>query len=443
MTGSSRTLIVKKNILYSLALKGISVAISIAYVPVLLEYLDTETYGVWLTIATITQWIGFFDLGIGQGLRNRLAEAIALDDKISAKELVSTTYALVIIIFSILAVLFTMVVQLLPWQNILNTQMLSNEELTFTITVMSVLLCFNFILNVLKYILFAQQKSAYSNSLDPISQLIAFAIIFYLVSTNQQSSLLLLSFILTGRLVFVLLLASIIFYNSDRNKHLRPSWNYVDFKRSKDLLSLGLTFFFIQISGLLIYASSNFIIIQVIGPKFVTDYQVVYKLFFVPIMLYGVFATPLWSSVTDAFTLGDFRWLSNTLKKLNKISVFIVGMTIVLAIFSEQVLNIWVGGKIKIDSYSIIAFAVYTIITLILTPYTQFINGFGKLRASLVLVIVQTIIYLPLAIYLTFSLDSVLGIIISQILVQLSSLILEYYQVNKILNKTAIGIWND
>lgn len=59
--------------------KGVSMVLSLVYVPIVLNYLGDYKYGVWASILSILSWISYFDLGIGNGLRNRLSEAIASD----------------------------------------------------------------------------------------------------------------------------------------------------------------------------------------------------------------------------------------------------------------------------------------------------------------------------------------------------------------------------
>jgi len=54
--GNSRTVKAKKQILYSFFLKAISVVIGLMFVPLLLNYLDAERYGIWLTLTSIVGW---------------------------------------------------------------------------------------------------------------------------------------------------------------------------------------------------------------------------------------------------------------------------------------------------------------------------------------------------------------------------------------------------
>ena len=68
----------KRHIIYSFGIQGLSILIGLLYVPLLLNYLTQEKYGIWLTLTSILGWFSYFDIGLGNGLRNKLAESIAL-----------------------------------------------------------------------------------------------------------------------------------------------------------------------------------------------------------------------------------------------------------------------------------------------------------------------------------------------------------------------------
>src|ERR1700761_9345113 len=93
--GHARTAKANKNIIYSFLIKGLSIGCPFALVSLTLHYLDKERYGIWLTMASIVGWFSFFDVGIGNGLRNKLSEALAKGDTALAKIYVSTSYACV------------------------------------------------------------------------------------------------------------------------------------------------------------------------------------------------------------------------------------------------------------------------------------------------------------------------------------------------------------
>ena len=89
---SSRTKNITKHVLLSALYKGGHILATFLLVPLTIDFLDTENYGIWLTLSSFIAWFSFFDIGLGNGLRNKFAEAKAKDDLELAKGYVSTAY---------------------------------------------------------------------------------------------------------------------------------------------------------------------------------------------------------------------------------------------------------------------------------------------------------------------------------------------------------------
>ena len=106
LQGDKRTVKAKKNILASILLKGIDSLVYLLLVPVTLGYLNSYEYGIWLTLNSILMWVNSFDIGLGNGLRNRLAEAVAKNDLSLGRIYVSTTFFMLIFLMSGVLILF-------------------------------------------------------------------------------------------------------------------------------------------------------------------------------------------------------------------------------------------------------------------------------------------------------------------------------------------------
>ena len=57
--GHERSIKAKKNILFAIFIKGISIAISLVLVPLTMHYVNPTQYGIWLTLSSIIGWFGF------------------------------------------------------------------------------------------------------------------------------------------------------------------------------------------------------------------------------------------------------------------------------------------------------------------------------------------------------------------------------------------------
>ena len=105
-TPDKRTALMKKNIIGAFVLKGASIIISFVAVPMTLGYLTSFEYGVWLTLSSILHWLDFFDVGLANGLRNKLTESIAKEDFHIGQIYVSTTFCFLFLITGVAFILF-------------------------------------------------------------------------------------------------------------------------------------------------------------------------------------------------------------------------------------------------------------------------------------------------------------------------------------------------
>ena len=58
------------------ACRAVSMLASFLSLPLMISYLGQEQFGVWSTLITVMSWIVFFDLGIGNGLRNKVTQSL-------------------------------------------------------------------------------------------------------------------------------------------------------------------------------------------------------------------------------------------------------------------------------------------------------------------------------------------------------------------------------
>ena len=88
----------RNNILLSSFVKIAGLCVSFLIVPITLTYLAPEQYGIWMTLSSILFWFSFFDVGLGNGMRNYLAQAIAEKNYEKGQTYLSTTLILLSVI---------------------------------------------------------------------------------------------------------------------------------------------------------------------------------------------------------------------------------------------------------------------------------------------------------------------------------------------------------
>lgn len=84
--------ILKKQVSFGMIYKILSMCLSYISIPLFLKYLGQQDYGLWMTIFSIVSWVYTFDLGIGNGLKNKLTESLTKKNYNEAREYITTGY---------------------------------------------------------------------------------------------------------------------------------------------------------------------------------------------------------------------------------------------------------------------------------------------------------------------------------------------------------------
>lgn len=440
-SGSMRTANLKKNVLASYFIKAISILLGLVRVPLLLTYLDSEKYGVWLTIASMVMWIQHFDLGLGHGLRNKFAEAWALGDKIRARGLVSTAYLSMSILMLFTTIVIVIISFFIDWNSLLNVYSISAIELRNTVIFSILMFTSRFVFQLISVLLKAIQKPAISDAFLPIESALSLIIIVILTYSPIQNSLFYASVALSITPVFVLMLATFYFFKKQL-KEYAPSLDYYNIRYLKDIYSLGAKFFVTQMCGLVLFGSTNFVISNVINPSEVTVYNIARHYYEMPIIFFTMILTPFWSAITEAYVKDDFEWIRRSMSILMKIAtLFSVGL-IFMGVISNFAFHLWVGDRIVVPMQLTIAFVLYNISVLYMAPYNYFLNGVGKLNLGLWICVFKILLFFPTVIFFIRH-CGVVGVLIGLFLINmLPNIIFDILRYRKIINRTAVGIWN-
>lgn len=436
--GNTRTVAVKKNVIYSLLLKGISIIVSFALVPLTIGYVSSDLYGVWLTISSIQAWITFLDVGFSQGLKNKLTEAIAKDQWEKGRKLVSTTYLLMVLIFVPTCIVIELLIPFINWCNLLNVSSLHSENIKYALHIMVFLCSVQMIVNVLVSVIAAFQKVALSNSFIVIGNILALIIIAIIRNTTPPS-LVSLCFSLGLMPLVVTIIASFYFYCKDF-KRISPSFHHVDLSLTKDLWNLGYRFFLINIQVVVLYQSTNILISNISNPNEVTTYNIAYKLLSSAMMVYTIITAPLWPAYTDAYVKNDFLWMKNMRSKMIKILIASVGLCFMLALCSKSIYSLWINDQVQVPWTMTGFVALYVSVYCWMNLNGTLIIGMGKLKIQTILVTAGMVIHIPLSLFLSRYIGAY-GVLVSLIFINMVYAIVLHIQVAKLLNNKASGIW--
>jgi O-antigen/teichoic acid export membrane protein len=438
--GHIRSVKAKKNIFASFGFSGLSILVSFLLVPLTLAYLSPIKYGIWLTLSSVVAWFNFFDIGLGNGLRNKLTEAFAVNDDTLAKVYVSTTYAVLILVSIGLLAILLILNRYLNWSSIFNSPPEMSYEINMVVIIVFTLFSFRFVLRTIGVIFTADQLPAYNRAITSIGNILALFGI-YILTKHSTENLLYISIVYSSAPVIVWTAFSILFFNG-KYKFIKPSIKSVNIKYIRPLASLGIKFFILQIATVVIFSTDNIIIAKILGPEEVTSYNIAFKYFSLSILLFTIIVSPYWSAITDAATKNDNMWIANSIKSLFKIwSVLVIGILLML-IVSQRFYFFWIGSAVTIPLMLSCFMAVYAIIITFSSILSSFLNGVGIIKIQMFVGIIQMIINVPISIYFAKYLQlGNAGVILGTCATLIIGVIIYPIQYHKYINNTAKGIW--
>lgn len=437
--GSERTVKAKRNVLLMLLYKGGNILIGLLLVPMTINYVDSENYGIWLTLSSMVAWMNFFDIGLNNGLKNKLAEALAINDYTLGKKYVSTTYAILSLIFVPLMIILLFIVPFIDWPSLLNLSPQYGQSLVAALCILVAYFCLNTIFSTINMVMMANQQPADASLRNLIQQAASLAVIWILTLTTQGSLVKLCIALCTVPLVIVLLFNFTLF----RGKYheVAPSLKAIDFHVAPDLMKLGVQFFIIQIAGVIQWQMANFLIIRYFGAVSVTEYNIAYKYLSVLYMVWSIMLTPIWAATTDALAKGEYVWIQHTISKFLKVFVLFIIFGFFMVAISPWIYDIWIGDKVTIPLLLSAAVLIYNLTIMYGGIFISILNGCGILKVQMYACIISPFIYLSVFFLCTKSLNiGIYSIIIASIIANFNGLLLAPIQCRHLLqnNKSKI-----
>lgn len=372
-----------------------AVLASFVAMPITVNYLGAELFGVWATMLSIISWVMFFDFGIGNGLKNKLSESLAVGDNRSAAQYISTAYGLVACVSIVLLSISVLIALYIPWQKVFNSLAVDENQLRNAVVALVCLTFLHFWLGLINQVYHGLQKS----SSVVFGQFIASAlslILIYLLDLLFRTSIVYMAVVYGISLVFSNALITWIFFRG--HIQFRPNYRLFDTFKIRPLFSLSSKFFLLQLAVLIIFLSDRILITQLIGPTEVTPYEVLFKLFGVLTILHVMILSPLWPAYSDAYAKSDFEWIRSQLRKQISISIVFIFSAVALAVVGPIVVKFWLDLKIDIAHRVYAYFALIIVLSTWSNVFAYFVNAIGRLDLQLYSSIFAALINVPLSI---------------------------------------------
>lgn len=437
-TGDQRSALLVKNVLASFVVKGWASLVVLLMIPVTLKCLGNYQNGVWLTISSMLVWIDQFDVGLGNGLRNKLTSYMAQGKCDEARRMVTSTFLMLVLIIAVVLPALLLAVNTVNLYTVLNVEPGLIPELRVAVTTAVVLVCFTFVLKFIGNVYMGMQMPAVSNGLIALGQTLALVSTLLLLALDKATFLMVVA-VNTGCPFVVYLLA---YPYTFRIKYpfLCPARRFVDWKAVKELGNVGVCFFWLQIAAVLQFMSSNILISNLYTPELVTPYQVAYRYTSIAMLVFNIICMPIWNATADAYARNDLDWVRRANKKMGMVVASLTLLLVVMVAVSPWVYDVWIGNQCHVPLMMTALMALYIWMLIQSMRYSYFLNGMGALRLQMYMT-VSAVAFIPLAWLMRRQFPDIEWFIVVMCVCNLPGMVANTIQFNKIINGKATGIW--
>lgn len=159
-------------------------------------------------------------------------------------------------------------------------------------------------------------------------------------------------------------------------------------------------------------------------------------------MAFTIILSPLWPAFTDAYIKKDFKWMTNTYKRMTRIYIYMIGVVVLMVILSPYVYSIWISNKAVISITMTISVAIYILINSWDSLQTYLLNGIGTIKLQTYITLIGLFCHIPLSFFLGRYLHlGAYGVVISMSIITGIYSIFFTMQIHKILSHRGKGIW--
>lgn len=417
------------NIIGAFGVRGISMIISLFTMPAYIRFFNNQMIlGVWYTLLSLLNWVLFFDLGLGNGLRNKLPVCIAKNDYKSAREYVSSTYFSTLIIISCWTIIGFLILPKLNWNEILNidSSIIDNNALGNAIEIVFLGIMIQFLLKLITSILYALQLSAIVNFMTLATTVITLSIISFLPSQSASQNLETMAWVNVLAVNFPYLIATIIVFATKLKKCI-PKPACFTRKCMKEVLNIGLMLLWLNLVFMIISNTNEILISHLTGAASVVEYQAYNKIYSTLSSIFTLALTPIWSAVTKASAENKYAWIEKLNRVLLKFCIIVWICELAITPFLQFALDIWLGRNyIKVNWETAIIFAFFNGIIFLHNVNTSMCNGMSFFKIQLFWMTFAAIVDIPLAVLLVDILDgNYIGVVLANIIALLPFEVIE------------------
>lgn len=361
-------------------------------------YLGAERFGAWMTLASLAAMLGFLDLGLGNGLTNRIAQVASGRKAGELPRAVSGGLGVLAALSLVLMVVLSATAWLLPWQALIKTTSAElNSEVRVSALLFAGLFAASISFNGVLRIYHGLQRGFEVFATSAICTSIGLLCLY--VATRHQAGMPVLLFCTMGA---TLAPGLWLWARLGRSGLFSfAGWAHSTRAERPKLLKISLLFLMLQIGTALGWGMDSVVVSSTLGASGAAAYVLTQRMFLIATQPMAILNAPLWPAYADADAKGDRAFIRTTLSSaLTQTFAYAAVITFMLIAFREPVLRHWTSGTVVPTDSLVYALGAWAIVEAMAMCFAMFLNGTSIVKPQVVCAVVIVVVGVPLKFWL-------------------------------------------
>lgn len=332
--------------------KATAILVNAVSLPITIRYLGREQYGFWVTISTTIMMLAVLDLGIANTLTNCISRAYAERSEEMAKRYYATAFWATTAIAILLGFVGAATGPHIDWGQLFGlSDPTMGRQAGECAAISFGYVLFTLPLGLANKVMGGYQRVPVANMFAMLNSVLGLVAIIFVVRMHGTVVDLMAAFcaaMLTGTILLNL------WMGLRHEPRIRPSLRRVHLGAAREIMSHGMLFFILQLSGLAVFNTDNLIIAHFLGADQVTPYAVTWRLVGYASVLQSLLVPSLWPAFSEAYVGRDMVWIRAAYRRVMRATLLtVISVALLLGFAGRWIISIW-AGKIAVPSWTLL-----------------------------------------------------------------------------------------
>jgi O-antigen/teichoic acid export membrane protein len=362
--------------------------VALVTLPMARQALHAELFGIWMMLSALLGFMAFADLGVGNGVLNKITEAQAAGDRARLRKVLGSGYACTGGVGILVALAW------LAWSRLSDDPTIvvgrispeHRPEAMAALTVFALVLAINIPASLIQRVQLGMQQGYWNG----VAQFAGAGVTLVAVPLALRSDGGLAALVLAtiGVQAAVNIVNTVIWLHRNGLLQLGGWRGALDFGMVRALLRLGSMFFLLQLAASFAFQSDAIVITQTLGQAAYGDFAIVQRLFLFVSMLMSAAMMGLWPAFGDALARGETHWVRRTLGRALLITALIMGsVCLALTLSIGTVMQLWLGEPHGPPLLLTGLLAAWAVVEALGTVVASLLNGANLIRAQVLIAV--------------------------------------------------------